>query len=321
MQCWVHSLPGPYPMNLTRSARKSSPRCEVRSTSRKRRSLMSGTRCMAGGETDMFCLLLDVQILASVPTLAYALLAQNAVHHITRAILAFNTLPPIAHQIDLFGVSLSYLASTIVLTDSITWVTHALDVGLLNVLLRNEMMLSTSSDPSISEHVELLAEILSRYLIFLSVVQSARKALKKAKTSGAENGISRSSDIWATWESLVQKRVTLAGKLARQKNVCNRLSPNDELSAGVQDARTCINICLIVNDVTGAPSIARTARRSNETGEPDGSSTRPSWITPLFLHSSDRTLKNLVSATCAVTPGTKILLKNQHSSSTTQSIR
>ncbi|KAJ7745662.1 hypothetical protein B0H16DRAFT_969990 [Mycena metata] len=180
-----------------------------------------------GEEESLFSFqtVLVIPRLAIVPELAYALLAQNAIRHVTRAMLAFATLPPTGLQTDAPSASLSYVTSNIAFTDSITWATQALNAGILIVLLRYET-LYTSSDPYITRrNVQLLEEILPRYLIFLSVVQSARKAVKKAKKSGAANGISRSSDVWAAWVLfgyLVEQRVELAGRSARQKNVCNR---------------------------------------------------------------------------------------------------
>ncbi|KAJ7476232.1 hypothetical protein FB451DRAFT_1557977 [Mycena latifolia] len=163
--------------------------------------------------------------LAMVPKMAYTLLANNAVRQMTRAFVSLTALP-IGADTNLTGF-LSFFALNISITDSIAWVIQALDAGILIGLLRYELLQNGDSYSDAEEpmHVELLAEILPRYLVFLSVVQAARRALKKAKRSGAERAISRSSDLWAAWvafEDLVKKRVDVAGNFARQKNACNR---------------------------------------------------------------------------------------------------
>ncbi|KAJ7168542.1 hypothetical protein C8R46DRAFT_236514 [Mycena filopes] len=171
-----------------------------------------------------------VRVMSTVPKVAYALLGHNVMRHVTRALLAFTRIQvPLTAKFD-FALALAYITANITFTDSITWVIQTLDAGILIVLLRFETLYASDSyieDPG-PQLVELLGDVLPRYLVFLSVVQSAQKAVKKAKKVGAEHGISRSSDIWASWldfQSLINKRVNLAGKSVRKKNSCNQVEP------------------------------------------------------------------------------------------------
>ncbi|KAJ7158463.1 hypothetical protein C8R46DRAFT_1224425 [Mycena filopes] len=165
-----------------------------------------------------------VRVMSTVPKVAYALLGHNVMRHVTRALLAFTRIQvPLTAKFD-FALALAYITANITFTDSITWVIQALDAGILIVLLRFETLYA--SDSYIEDPGPQLVELL--------VVQSAQKAVKKAKKAGAEHGISRSSDIWASWldfQSLINKRVDLAGKSradwdARHRQNCKELKRN-----------------------------------------------------------------------------------------------
>ncbi|KAK7016353.1 hypothetical protein R3P38DRAFT_2994435 [Favolaschia claudopus] len=227
---------------------------------------------------------------------AFSLLTQGSVRYMTRAALPLLALsPPAPVEIDL-SVHLGYLGGNLDLTDSISWVIQAFDAGILVVLLRYDIWYSKQPRSKLRHpgprHAEILLELLPSFLVFFSVVRAARKAFRKARKCGAEEGVSRKSKIWSAWvvfEDILDKRLSLVGELVRGRNVCNKcgkVEPRDlpfSRCSGCGDLLYCSTRCQRADWKTQHRQDCKRISRNRLAGWTVNASDRDYAFLPVFI--------------------------------------
>ncbi|KAJ6620290.1 hypothetical protein B0H10DRAFT_1087670 [Mycena sp. CBHHK59/15] len=189
------------------------------------------------------------------PSLFDALLARNSIRHVTRLLrtLVSRQTPSkddtvIARWI---SVVMEYLLNRMDQSDRVTWVTQAIDAGLLIALLNSSKWTAHMSELEDQTRVQIVKTILFPYLGFLSVVRSVGRALKKVERKGYVAQSGPFGDAWATFRQLAHIRVAFAGEEALtpdscQCNRCRRVSgPHVDifLCDGCASVGYCSRLC------------------------------------------------------------------------------
>ncbi|KAJ7075787.1 hypothetical protein B0H15DRAFT_614521 [Mycena belliarum] len=133
--------------------------------------------------------------------------------------------------------SCSYLLNCLNTGDGASCVIRSLEAGLLTSLL-------AGFRPTHHEHYHILHSTLPPYLVYLSVVRPAAKALKKVQKLGLEGRMDRRGplfDSWSIFKRVLEQRIELAGDKAHlvcASKKCNRVDFTDD------DLRYCVGCML-----------------------------------------------------------------------------
>jgi hypothetical protein len=160
--------------------------------------------------------LLVLLLLARHEPIQQSLISQNSLHIVTRALFRV-----VRHRLtirdeiseNVVTSSCSYLMKCLKTGDGISCVIRALEAGFLPSIL-------VGLRPTHSEFFRLLHTDLPSYLVYLSVVRAAAKALKKIRKSGIESRMERRGpimDAWSTFKKVLEERIELAGQRVHLK--------------------------------------------------------------------------------------------------------
>ncbi|KAJ6585500.1 hypothetical protein B0H19DRAFT_422199 [Mycena capillaripes] len=194
--------------------------------------------------------LLVLLLLARHEPIQQSLMSHHSLHIVTRAL--FRVVRPrlaIRDEISETVVmsSCTYLIKCLNTGDGISCVIRAFEAGLFPSLIVG--LRSTHS-----EFFPLLHSYLPPYLIYLSVVRAAAKALKKIRKSGIESRMERRGPIfeaWSTFKKILDERIELAGTkvhLICANKQCNRMDYTDkclQYCCGCMDRAYCSSECQI----------------------------------------------------------------------------
>ncbi|KAJ7490538.1 hypothetical protein FB451DRAFT_621424 [Mycena latifolia] len=158
-----------------------------------------------------------------------ALLARHSVHIVIRALgRVVHPRLAIRDEIsdDVVTSSCAYLVNCLNTGDAVSSVIRAFEAGFLPSLLAG-----LRKHP---EHFPVLHTFLPPYLVYLSVVRSAAKSLKKIQKLELENRMERRGpllDAWTTFKKALEARIELAGDgvhLVCSSKQCNRIDFTDD---------------------------------------------------------------------------------------------
>ncbi|KAJ7506727.1 hypothetical protein B0H11DRAFT_2219415 [Mycena galericulata] len=145
------------------------------------------------------------------------LLAQDALHIVTRALVCVVR-PRRASRDEASDEAVisgcTYLQKCINMGDGPSCIVRAFEAGFLTALL------SGFHDPAHSQTYAILATLLPSYLLHLSVVRAAAKALKKIRKLGIEKHMDRRGPImeaWSIFKEVLEERIEVAGKTVHLK--------------------------------------------------------------------------------------------------------
>ncbi|GLB35480.1 hypothetical protein LshimejAT787_0210450 [Lyophyllum shimeji] len=140
-----------------------------------------------------------------------------------------------------------YLIETFRLTEGIVWVRRSLEAGLLLAILR-----SAPRSPS-EDVVELceLVNVISTYLIYISVLRPAARALVKMDLHHMERDIAKRGPFWDAWKALtetVDARALVAGSRIAPRCSYPKCDPSVtklkfRRCSGCEDALYCSSTC------------------------------------------------------------------------------
>ncbi|KAJ7606570.1 hypothetical protein DFH06DRAFT_1347953 [Mycena polygramma] len=194
--------------------------------------------------------LLVLLLLARTEPIQQFLMSQSSVHIVTRAL--FRVVRPrlvIRDEISdtIVMSSCTYLIKCLNTGDGLSCVVRAFEAGFLPSLL-------VGLRPTHSEFFPLLSSYLPPYLVYISVVRAAAKALKKIRKSGIEGRMQRRgpiADAWSTFKKALEERIELAGTkvhLVCASKQCNRVDYTDDClryCSGCMDRAYCSDECQV----------------------------------------------------------------------------
>ena len=129
------------------------------------------------------------------------LLSLNSVHDVTRVMVNRTSQPYSAKDAVLVGMSINccfwYLVGQLESTDGTPWIIQALDAHLLCALLKCEPWLEQLEHP----YLDILSDILPKYLIHCSVLSAASRALARVRDLQLETAVSKTGPLWIKWSN------------------------------------------------------------------------------------------------------------------------
>ncbi|KAK7048747.1 hypothetical protein R3P38DRAFT_1876793 [Favolaschia claudopus] len=177
-----------------------------------------------------------LQLLSRHEPIQHQLLAQHSIHIVTRALVRVLR-PRRAIHDEMSEEAVTSVCSSFVDSlksgDGISCVIRALEAGFLQGIL-------AGFRPAHWEYYPLLSRYLPCYLVYLSVVRAAAKALKKIRKARLEQRMERAGPIFEAWETfkqVLEERIELAGAKVHLKcgnTKCNRIDYTDN----------CLRYCL-----------------------------------------------------------------------------
>lgn len=157
------------------------------------------------------------------PTLLLALLSQGMIPLVVKMLLWLekqSTSTPEDNDVACRCMLLCFqtLMDAMMTINGTSWVTQALDAGILPAILQSAHRMKHASEGAASLYSTLLSDMLCQYLLYKSVLRSAMKAIRRVERLNLDNSVGGPIwDAWGIFLATARERAALKEKLDKEE--------------------------------------------------------------------------------------------------------